>query len=75
MLVTTSSNSSIETKKFALSYSKKENYYYLNRGKKTISELVFLAFHRGYSKIAVVSSGNKIDFISIISSTNWKWER
>ncbi len=56
----------IEKKQFA------DKGTYLNRGKKTIEELVSYARTNGFDKIAIISS-KKVDYIQVKSS-GWNWE-
>lgn len=73
MLVTTSKNSSLEIKKLAVSFSKKNKSEYINRGKKTINELVSISYAKGHDKIAVIRNKEKTDYIEIIDSKKWNW--
>lgn len=73
MIVTTSRHASLEAKKSALSFSIKKKAKYLNRGKKTVEELVSIARKQGNSKIAIFRSKKKIDYIQIHHSENWEW--
>ena len=73
MLVTTSRHASLELKKLALNFSLEHKANYLNRGKKTIDEVISLARKEGHSKIAVIKGENKTDYIEIHHSGNWDW--
>lgn len=73
MLVTTSRHASLELKKLALDFSIDKKAKYLNRGKKTIEELVLIARKEGNTKIAIIKGKNKIDYIQIHRGKNWEW--
>ena len=73
MITTTSRNASLEVKELALSFSLDKKSKYLNRGKKTVEELVSIARKLGHSKIAIVKGKEKIDYIEIHHSGNWEW--
>ena len=72
LLVTTSRYVPVAVKKFALELSKKNKGTYLNRGKKTIEELVSYARTEGFDRIAIISS-KKVEYIQVKSS-GWNWE-
>lgn len=72
MLVTTSKHASLELKKSALAFSIEKKSKYLNRGKKTIEEIVSIARNSGHDKIAIIKEKGKIDYMHI-SSRTWKW--
>ncbi len=73
MLVTTSRHPSLELKKLALNFSIQKKAKYINRGKKTIEDLIMLARKEGNTKITLVRSKDKIDYIQIHHGKNWEW--
>jgi len=62
LLVTTSRHVPVAVKKSALTFAEKNEGTYLNRGKKTIEELVSYARTNGFDKIAIISS-KKIEYL------------
>ncbi|GEM_PF-6111114 len=73
LLVSTARYVSVTVKKFALTFAEENEGTYLNRGKKTIEEIVSYARNEGFDRIAIVSDSKKIEYITVKSS-GWNWE-
>ena len=73
MIVTTSRHASKKLKDVALSFSNDIDGKYINRGKKTINDLVLLSLKYGIKKITIITSKEKKDCLKVLGENNWKW--
>ncbi len=73
MIVTTSRHCPKEVKTFALFFSNQNKGTYINRGRKTIKDLVLISYKLGKKKLFLIYSKEKIECIKIINENHWHW--